>query len=117
MEDESKKFFPLDQQKRQSARLRMQLKGSCRILERDQWIECTILDVSTGGLYLEGAHSFYKGDKLEVKFYLEKRPVFCQVSITNIQGRKAGGNFIKISDDDINYIRNLLHATYFDTQK
>ena len=117
MADNSKRFIPPDKQRRQSARLKTQSQGLFKMKNSTTWENCTVLDVGIGGLYIQGAHSFYIGDKVDVKFALQDKYLTLEIEIKNVQGKKAGGSFINVPEKTLNYIRDVLHSAYFDSTK
>ena len=117
MADDSKRFIPPDKQRRQSARLKTQSQGLFKMKNSTSWEQCTILDVGIGGLYIQGSHSFYVGDKVDVKFSLQDKFLTLEIVITNVQGKKAGGSFANVPENTVNYIREVLHSAYFDSTK
>lgn len=100
-----------EKQKRESARIRVEMKGKYRFVGYKDWMECSIYDVSIGGVRLEGKTSFYIGDELELNFSIDNYPIKGVVTVTNISGKKAGSHFIEITPDGKDTIQNFLHKT------
>lgn len=97
------------EQKRQQGRLRVAIDGQYRFTGDEDWLHCTLIDLSASGMALSGKKSFYAGDKIEVRFTLEKRSVYVHVEITNLIGRKAGGKVTKIEDEDRVLIQEVIN--------
>lgn len=97
-----------EDQKRQTGRLKVRKEGQYRMPKSD-WMNCELIDISTTGLALEGKQSFYIGDIIEIKFSLDKRLVVARLEITNLTGRKAGGKFMNLSEEDRSVIQELIH--------
>lgn len=95
--------------KREHGRLKVAVDGQYRFVDSQDWMPCSLIDISTRGLALSGKQSFYAGDKIEVRFVLEKRHVHAQVEITNLIGKKAGGRITQISDADKDMIQETLN--------
>ncbi|MBS0618139.1 MAG: PilZ domain-containing protein [Spirochaetes bacterium] len=95
-------------QKRKQGRLRVALTGRYRFSEHDDWLACSVIDVSSSGIALSGEKSFFVGDKIEVVFTLAKQTITMHVEITNLIGRKAGGRVTQISDADREHIQETL---------
>ncbi len=104
-------FLSPDKQKRESARIRVQLKGQYRFVGYKDWMECSIYDVGIGGIRLEGKTSFYIGDELDVGFMLDNITIKASLIVTNIAGKKAGSRFIDIDKDSKDAIQKFLHNT------
>jgi hypothetical protein len=97
------------EQKRQQGRLRVAIDGQYRFAGDQDWLHCTVFDLSPSGMALGGKQSFYAGDKIEVRFVLEKRAVVAELEVTNLTGKKAGGKILKMSDDDRGYVQEILN--------
>lgn len=97
------------EQKRHEGRLRVAVTGEYRFLDKDEWTVCRLVDISADGMALDGKTSFYAGDKLEVRFPLEKRMIVLTLEITHLLGKKAGGRIIKIDETDRNIIQEVLN--------
>lgn len=96
-------------QKRQQGRLRVAIDGQYRFTGDEDWLACTLIDISGSGMALSGKKSFYEGDKIEVRFTLEKRAIHIHLEITNLIGRKAGGRVTKIEDEDRLLIQEVIN--------
>jgi hypothetical protein len=96
-------------QKRQHGRLRVNVEGQYRFAGAPEWLNCLVIDLSTSGVALGGKTSFYAGDKIEMRFALEKRNVVIGVEITNLTGKSAGGKITSINDSDRLYIQDILN--------
>lgn len=105
-------FRSPEKQKRESGRVKLNIQGQYR-LKGQQWHPCTLVDLSSGGLALEGKFSFYPGDLVEVKFILEGKSLFLEIKVTNVRGRKAGGSFVSLSEKDKEFIQEYLHRNFF----
>ncbi len=97
------------EQKRHEGRLRVAVPGEYCFTGNDDWAPCRLNDLSAGGISLEGKTSFYRGDKLDVRFVLEKRMVLLTLEVTHLIGKKAGGRIIKIDDSDRRMIQEVLN--------
>lgn len=95
--------------KREHGRLKVAVDGQYRFADSDDWMPCSLIDISTRGMALVGKKSFYQGDKIEVRFVLEKRHVHAHVEITNLIGKKAGGRITQMSDADRDLIQETLN--------
>lgn len=95
--------------KREYGRLKVALEGQYRFQGDEDWMSCSLIDVSARGMALVGKKSFYVGDKIEVNFALEKKTIFVRLEITNLIGKKAGGKIVHISDADRNSIQETLN--------
>lgn len=96
-------------QKRQQGRLKVTLEGHYRFNGDEDWLPCSVYDISAAGIALGGKKSFYVGDQIEVRFALEKRTVMMKVQITNLIGRKAGGRITEIENSDKDLIQEILN--------
>lgn len=96
-------------QKRQHGRLKVAVDGHYRFAGEEEWLGCTLIDISAKGMALGGKKSFYIGDKIEVRFMLDKKTIMVHVEITNLIGRKAGGKVTKITDADRDLIQETLN--------
>ncbi len=112
----SSSFRPPEKQRRQSGRIKLNIAGHYRFTDSD-WQPCQLIDVSVGGLSLEGKFSFYAGDVIEVKFLLDKKPLLCRLHIKNVHGKKAGGIFVDLPQAEQNLIRDYLHQHFFGDKK
>ncbi|MBL8035037.1 MAG: PilZ domain-containing protein [Leptospiraceae bacterium] len=97
------------EQKRQQGRLKVTIDGHYRFEGDEDWLQCTIFDISANGIALGGKKSFYSGDKIEVRFGIEKKTVVMHVEITNLIGRKAGGKIVKIDNAEKDIIQEVLN--------
>lgn len=113
MAKDNKSFRDPDQQKRDTARIRVNIEATYRYKSQNEWLPCTILDLGVGGLAIKGKMSFYEGDHIEIKFALEGQNVIAIAEITNIAGRKAGGRFTEISEKSETAIHNYLNRIIF----
>ncbi len=104
-------FLSPDKQKRESARIRVQLKGQYRFVGYKDWMDCHIYDVGIGGIRLEGKTSFYIGDELDVGFVLDNVSIKATLIVTNISGKKAGTRFMEIGRESKDTIQKFLHNT------
>ena len=104
-------FIPPSQQKRGTARMAVTIQGNYKLKGTKDWLPCEIIDVGTGGLQIRGQFSFYAGDEVDVKFFLEEKVMISQIEITNISGRKAGGKYLAINDSDANIIQEFIHKS------
>jgi hypothetical protein len=95
--------------KREHGRLRVAVDGQYRFEGEEDWMPCSLVDISTRGMALVGKKSFYEGDKIEIRFVIEKRHVHAHVEITNLSGKKAGGRIIQMSDSDRDLIQQTLN--------
>jgi len=96
-------------QKRQQGRLKVAVNGHYRFHNEEEWMPCSLIDISVTGIALNGKKSFYVGDKIEIRFYLEKRTILVDLEITNLIGKKAGGKVIRIDDADRKAIQEMLN--------
>lgn len=97
------------EQKRQQGRLKLVLDGQYRYVDNEDWLPCSLYDISPNGVALGGKESFYIGDKIELRFVLDKRTVIAQVEITNLIGRKAGGRITKMAAADTAFLQELFN--------
>lgn len=97
------------EQKRHEGRLRVAVQGEYRFTGTDDWTPCRLNDLSADGMSLYGKTSFYAGDKLEVRFNLEKRMILATLEVTHLIGKKAGGRIIQIDDSDRRMIQEVLN--------
>lgn len=97
------------EQKRQQGRLRVAIDGQYRFAGEPEWQNCTIFDLSPSGMALGGKQSFYAGDKIEVRFVLEKHSVSAELEVTNLIGKKAGGKILKMADGDRAHVQAILN--------
>ncbi|GEM_PF-2526894 len=97
------------EQKRQQGRLRVSIDGHYRFEGEEEWLVCTVFDISPSGMALGGKKSFYAGDKIEVRFGLDKKTILAHLEITNLIGKKAGGKVLKMSDGDRAYVQEILN--------
>ncbi len=104
-------FRKPEQQKREMARLNVDFAGSYKLKGATDWLQCEIIDIGTGGIQLRGKFSFYEGDVVDSKFFIEDKVILCQIEITNISGRKAGGKYTAIEEKDLDVIQNYIHKT------
>ncbi|MBV6492631.1 MAG: hypothetical protein LDLANPLL_00627 [Turneriella sp.] len=95
--------------KRELGRLKVMLDGQYRFIGETEWSPCGLVNLSTRGLALVGKQSFYEGDKIEVRFSIEKRSIQVTVEITNLFGKKAGGKILEIADKDRSIIQEVLN--------
>lgn len=102
-------FRPPDKQKREDGRLKVELFGRYRLENLEEWKACTIYNISSGGVLIEGKESFYNGDKLELRMQLESFELEVNLIVTNINGRKAGCIFADIDPKKKAIIRNYVH--------
>ena len=109
----SKEYLPLDKQKRTSPRINTKLHAFYRLKNQESWVDCTIFNVSKGGLYIEGKFSFYVNDLLELKFSLGSHLIKAESKIKSISGKKAGAGFVKISDADKIYLENFIQEKIY----
>lgn len=111
MIDSGGKFLSPEKQKRESARIKVLLKGQYKFVGYQDWMECNIYDVGIGGVRIEGKTSFYIGDELDLNFAIDNFPIKGVLTVTNISGKKAGGRFIEITSEGRATIQNFLHKT------
>lgn len=97
------------EQKRQQGRLKVAIDGHYRFAGDADWQACTVFDISPSGMALGGKQSFYVGDKIEVRFGLEKRTVLAHLVITNLIGKKAGGKVEQMNDADKAFVQEILN--------
>lgn len=97
------------EQKRQQGRLKLILDGQYRYEGQENWLPCALYDISPNGVALGGKESFYLGDKIEIRFVLEKRTISAKVEITNLIGRKAGGRFVQMAEPDTNFLQEVFN--------
>lgn len=97
------------EQKRQQGRLRVAIDAHYRFVGEEEWLVCTLFDISPNGMALGGKKSFYSGDKVEVRFTLEKKTVLAHLEITNLIGKKAGGRVTQMSDADRALVQEVLN--------
>lgn len=97
------------EQKRQQGRLRVAIEGQYRFTGDEDWLHCTLIDISGSGMALSGKKSFYTGDKIEVRFVLEKRTILVHLEITNLIGRKAGGRVTRMDEEDRLLIQEVIN--------
>jgi PilZ domain len=95
--------------KREHGRLKVTVDGHYRFTGDEDWMPCSLIDISTRGIALVGKKSFYVGDKIEVRFGLEKRTVLVELEITNLIGKKAGGKVTGMTDADRTAIQDILN--------
>lgn len=95
--------------KREHGRLKVAVDGQYRFEGEEDWLPCSLIDVSARGMALVGKKSFYVGDKIEVNFVLDKKTVFVRLEITNLIGKKAGGKIVHITDTDRHLIQETLN--------
>jgi hypothetical protein len=80
-------------------------------------MSCTIIDIATGGLFVEGKFSFYPDDVIELRFQLEKRNISVRCKISNVSGKKAGAKFKSIEQSDMDFIQEFIHDKFFKEKK
>jgi hypothetical protein len=97
------------EQKRHEGRLRVTLAGEYCFVGKEDWAPCWLNDLSADGLSLDGKISFYVGDKLRVRFVLDKRMILVKLEITHIHGKKAGGRITEIEEPDRRLIQEVLN--------
>lgn len=97
------------EQKRQQGRLKVSIDGHYRFEGEEEWLACTVFDISSSGMALGGKKSFYAGDKIEVRFNLDKKTILAHLEITNLIGKKAGGKVLKMSDADRAFVQEILN--------
>ncbi len=97
------------EQKRQQGRLRVSIDGHYRFEGHEEWLACTVFDISPSGMALGGKKSFYAGDKIEVRFSLDKKTILAHLEITNLIGKKAGGKVLKMNEADRAFVQEILN--------
>lgn len=97
------------EQKRHEGRLRLTIRGEYCFTGTDNWTPCRLNDLSADGMSLDGKTSFYAGDRLDVRFLLDRRMVFVTLEITHLIGKKAGGRIVKIDEADRRMIQEILN--------
>jgi len=97
------------EQKRHEGRLRVNAPGEYCFVGKDDWAPCRLNDLSANGLSLDGKTSFYIGDKLEVRFMLEKRMIHLALEVTHLIGKKAGGRITRIEEADRQLIQEVIN--------
>ena len=97
-------------QKRQQGRLKVAVDAQYRFHDKkEEWLPCNLIDISVTGMALNGKKSFYVGDKIEIRFHLEKRAILIDLEITHLIGRKAGGKVTRMDDADRIAIQEVLN--------
>lgn len=102
-------FMQPDKQKRDNARVKVNIEGEYAFESDNKFMNCQLRDIGTGGVALEGKFSFYEGDRLQLRFSLDQRPMKALIEITNVSGRKAGGRFISLTDEQYSMIQSYLN--------
>lgn len=95
-------------QQRRLGRLRAKIAGEYRFADRQNWLPCTVLDISIEGFSLEGKESFYKGDKISVKIPFPDRLIFLNAEVTNLSGKKAGCKIVAANENEFAGIQLIL---------
>lgn len=80
-----------------------------RFSSEDSWQDAIIKNISTSGLGIIGlSTSFFEGDKLQIRFNLCGKDIYCTGRVSNINGRHCGISFIKINEDDSKIIESFI---------
>lgn len=106
------------QQKRKNARVNADIPCEIAIVTTNRQTDTARLsDLSTGGLSLQSRATFYQGDHVRVKFFLDK----LQTEVTGVVNRTSGKTiaviFESLSTEIKNHIQEFIHKHYFDTSK
>ncbi|TGL56994.1 PilZ domain-containing protein [Leptospira ognonensis] len=106
------------QQKRKNARVHADIPCEIAIATTSRQSDTARLsDLSTGGLALQSKATFYEGDQVRIKFFLDR----FQTEVTGVVNRTSGKTiaviFESISGELKNRIQEFIHKHYFDTSK
>ncbi|MCB1146857.1 MAG: PilZ domain-containing protein [Leptospiraceae bacterium] len=102
-------FREPEKQKRTDGRLRMNMAANYRLKGKQDWKPCKVLDLSSGGLLMEGSESFYIDDVIEIQLQLEAM-LTARLRVTNLSGKKAGCQFLDLTEVQQDQLRNYVHA-------
>lgn len=111
-----REFMRPENQKRESGRVRLNERGKYRLLPEGEWYPCQILDLSPKGVALEGRFSFYVDDMVELVFELRGEIQRFEIRVTNLSGRKAGGEFTQVSEEKEEFLKSFIATSLMDSQ-
>lgn len=100
----------LGKERRRYRRQRTVIQAEYRFLDSQEWLPCTIFEMSLHGVALEGKKSFYTGDRIEMKIPFKNEPFIFKAAISNVAGKKAGGRFTAMSDADRLAVQDILDS-------
>ena len=102
-----------EKKKRQEARLLVDLPAHYKLEKSQYYVECRIVDISAQGLGVEIKSFLEKGDKLKLKFSLNKKRLEINCSVMHILGKVTGLSYQDADDEDIEFIRSYVRDTFF----
>ena len=112
--DDSVQIRDAAQQKRKKARTGVNIPAEFVLKGQSQPVECTVTDLGTGGLSINTRSTMYTGDQIEVRLRLGNQSLSVPCSVVRVSGKSIGLQFDRIPEEQMEYIQNYIHTTFFE---